>query len=138
MRHLAAKAGLADRFEIDSAGTAAYHAGEPPDERATTAALGRGVRLVHRARAFAASDFERFDHVLAMDRENLGALRRMAPSDAARDKIELLRRWDPTAPGGAEVPDPYYGGARGFEEVLDIAERACAGLLADLRERHGL
>jgi protein-tyrosine phosphatase len=138
MRHLAKAAGVDEALHIDSAGTAAYHVGEEPDARTVSAARARGIHLRHRAQAFRADDFDRFDHVLAMDRSNLSTLQRMAPSREAKEKLALLRSWDPTAQEGAEVPDPYYGGDDGFEEVLDIAERACAGLLAHLREKYGL
>jgi len=131
-RHLVAEGRHHDAFEIDSAGTAAYHEGEPPDRRSTTTAQLRGVELTGRARQFRPEDFERFDHVLAMDRSNRDALRRMAPSDAARAKVRLLRDFEPDAPDDAEVPDPYYGGADGFDRVLDICMASCEGLLAHL------
>ena len=138
MRRLIRAARLDEIIFVDSAGTAAFHVGELPDARSRRAANARATPLEHRARAFRQDDFDRFDLVLAMDRQNLTALRELASNEDARAKIELLRAYDPTAPAGAEVPDPYYGGARGFEEVLDIAERACEGLLARLRERHAL
>ena len=125
-------AGLADAVEIDSAGTGDHHVGEPPDRRSAAAAAARGVRLRGRARQFVRADFARFDLVLAMDRANLEALRRLAPDDAARAKIHLFRSFDPIAPAGAEVPDPYYGGADGFDEVLDLCEAAATGLIAAL------
>lgn len=133
-RHLVAEAGLDDRLEIDSAGTAAYHAGESPDRRSAATARRRGVSLVGRARQFIREDFERFDHVLAMDRSNLDALLRLAPSDTARAKVRLLRDHDPDSPPGAEVPDPYYGGPDGFDDVFDICMAACRGLLRELSD----
>jgi protein-tyrosine phosphatase len=119
---------------IDSAGTGDWHVGDPPDRRAAAEARVRGIVLDHRARQFSRADFARFDLVLAMDRENLGNLRRLAPDDAARAKIHLLRSFDPDS-AGAElgVPDPYYGGDSGFTQVYDVIEAACAGLLAHLR-----
>jgi len=138
MRNTVVKAGLEDLVFIDSAGTAAYHAGEPPDHRATRAALARGIRLTHKAQAFGRDDFARFDHVLAMDQNNLSVLQALAPSAVERVKVELFRRFDPSAERNAEVPDPYYGGARGFDEVLDMAERAANGLLAHLRTQYRL
>lgn len=132
--HLVAQAGRADAFEIDSAGTAAYHEGERPDRRALATARARGVELPGRARQFRPADFERFDHVLAMDRDNLRELMRLAPDDAARAKLALLRSFDPDAPHGAEVPDPYYGGADGFERVFEICLAACRGFLAHVDE----
>ena len=126
MRKLAADAGVA--VVIDSAGTGGYHVGEPPDERATEAAARRGIELDHAARKFTCADLDRFDLVLAMDRSNLAALQQLA-GGRATPALRLLRSFDPTAPAGAEVPDPYYGGDRGFDDVLDQCERACAGLL---------
>jgi len=138
MRHLVEHAGLSERFELDSAGTDAYHAGEHPDQRATAAAELRGIRLAGRARRFQPADWARFDYVLAMDAQNHRDLERSAPSESAREKLSLLRSFDPSAPSGASVPDPYYGGDDGFTEVLDICERACQKLLERLRDRHRL
>lgn len=138
MRHLIDNAGLSDRFDLDSAGTDAYHAGESPDQRATAAARARGIRLQGKARRFTRADWDRFDYVLAMDIQNHRDLERSAPSEVARAKLSMLRSFDPTAPDGASVPDPYYGGDDGFTEVLDICERACRHLLDELRARHGL
>ncbi|MCA9707337.1 MAG: low molecular weight phosphotyrosine protein phosphatase [Myxococcales bacterium] len=136
-RHLVEQGGHADAFEIDSAGTAAYHAGERPDRRSAATAHARGVPLPGRARQFRRDDFDRFDHILAMDRSNRDALRRLAPSDAARAKVRLLRDHDPQSPPEAEVPDPYYGGPDGFDHVFDICMAACEGLLAQLLEARG-
>jgi protein-tyrosine phosphatase len=129
--------GLAERFQVDSAGTAAYHLGKRPDPRTLAAAARRGVALPSLARQFQRGDFARFDYVLAMDGENLSELRALAPDADARQRLHLLRSFEPGA-AAVDVPDPYYGGAQGFETVLDICERACAGLLRELRERHGL
>jgi protein-tyrosine phosphatase len=129
-RDRAARQGLA--VVIDSAGTAAYHTGELPDPRTRKAALARGVELTHRARQVAPSDFERFDWLLAMDRQNHEDLLARAPREH-RAKVRLFRSFDPTAPASAEVPDPYYGGPSGFEEVLDQCERAADGLVEFLR-----
>jgi protein-tyrosine phosphatase len=131
MRMLVERRGLAHAFELDSAGTSAHHAGELPDPRSRAAARRRRIELEHRARGVVEEDFRRFDHLVAMDASNLAALTRMRPHDA-RAQLALLRSFDPTAPHRAEVPDPYYGGADGFEEVLDLVERACAGLLERL------
>ncbi|MEM9456590.1 MAG: low molecular weight protein-tyrosine-phosphatase [Myxococcota bacterium] len=136
-RHLVAEGGHEGTFEIDSAGTAAYHAGEPPDRRSTATAQRRGVALTGSARQFRGSDFYRFDYVLAMDRSNRDALQRLAPDDAAREKLALLRDYDPDAPPDAEVPDPYYGGPEGFDRVFDICMAACRGLLAELTRDNG-
>lgn len=134
MRHLLEQEALTDRVEVDSAGTAAYHAGEPPDRRATRAALARGIRLGGLARAFRASDWDEFDYVLAMDAENFDDLAAAAPN-VHRSKLHLLREFDPDSADDAGVPDPYYGGAAGFEHVIDLCEAACRGLIRHLRER---
>ncbi len=126
MRRLVADAGLDDVVEIDSAGTGGWHAGEPPDARATTAARQRGVILQGGARQVRPEDFERFDLIVAMDRENLRELRALAPDDDAREKLRLLV-------AGRDVPDPYYGGDRGFETVLDMVGAGCRELLDELR-----
>lgn len=137
MRSLVARAGLEGLVEVESAGTAGYHAGEPADARAIAAGRARGVELAGRARQFVAEDFARFDLVLAMDRSNLDDLVDLAPDDEARGKVRLLRSFDASSPRGASVPDPYYGGDEGFAEVVDICERACVGLLDHLRSRLG-
>jgi protein-tyrosine phosphatase len=143
MRALVAREGLQDRIQLESAGTGAWHVGSAPDERATAAALTRGVELEGRARQVMPEDFEEFDLLLAMDRENLRELRRLAPSDELRAKVRLLREFDPAsaalgpageAGGELDVPDPYYGGAGGFDEVFELVQAACEGLLERLRE----
>jgi protein-tyrosine phosphatase len=135
MRELVSRAGLREQIEIDSAGTGAWHIGELPDPRARTAARARGIELESRARQVDGEDFERFDLILAMDRSNLADLRRIAPEGPARAQLALLREFDPRslAAGDLEIPDPYHGGPRGFEAVLDLVEAACAGLLASVR-----
>ena len=135
MRHLLREEGLEDEIVIDSAGTGAWHAGNPPDRRATAAARQRGIVLDGAARQVRPSDFEEFDLLLVADRENLADLRAIAPDDAARAKVRLLREFDPASAGAPDldVPDPYYGGPDGFEDVLDLVEGACRGLLAEVR-----
>jgi protein-tyrosine phosphatase len=135
MGALVRKAGLQERIVLDSAGTGAWHVGEPPDERATQAALHRGIALESVARQVRPEDFERFDLILAMDASNQHALRRLAPDDAAREKVRLLREFDPASSGlhDLDVPDPYYDRARGFEIVLDQIQAACAGLVEHVR-----
>ena len=137
MRLALARAGLAERVTIDSAGTGGWHVGELPDPRTRAAAARRGIDLDHRGRQFRRDDFARFELVLAMDAANHRALVALAPDPAARAKVRLFRSFDPAAPAGAEVPDPYYGDGDGFEEVLDICEAACAGLVAHLRAQLG-
>jgi protein-tyrosine phosphatase len=132
LRALAASEARDMVIEIDSAGTAGYHIGMPPDVRSQAAARRRGYEMsALRARIVEPLDFERFDLVLAMDRENLGVLRARAPA-ARRARVRLFLEFAPEA-GTAEVPDPYYGGVNGFEEVLDLIEAAARGLLAHLR-----
>ncbi len=134
MRGLVRDAGLEDRIEIDSAGTGGWHAGAPPDARATETAARRGLALEGAARKVEPEDFERFDLILAMDRENLANLRAIAPDEDAAGKVRLLREFDPGSQGAPDldVPDPYYGGPDGFEEVLDLVEAACRGLLREV------
>ena len=128
---------LSDAIEVDSAGTYAYHVGEPPDERARATAMKRGVDLGgQHARRVAESDFQEFDYVLAMDRDNYDKLLSICPPDHA-DKLRLFLEYAPEL-GMQEVPDPYYGGVTGFERVLDLIEQASRGLLVDIREQHGV
>lgn len=134
-RHQVQEAGLADEFVIDSAGTGAWHAGEPADRRMQEAATQRGVRLSSIARQVVASDFEDYDWILAMDGSNLRHLRRMAHA-SHHQKIRKFRDFDPDAPG-SDVPDPYYGDADGFTDVLDIVTRTSRALLAHLRGSPG-
>jgi protein-tyrosine phosphatase len=134
LRTLAAREAPELALEVDSAGTAAYHVGQAPDPRTRAAAARRGYDLsALRARSLEPGDFERFDLILAMDRENLTALRRRAPAHV-HERLRLFLEFSPDETP-AEVPDPYYGGPNGFEEVLDLIETATRGLLAHLRER---
>ena len=135
MRALVEEAGLGRQVQLDSAGTGAWHVGEPPDRRAIAAARARGIELHGAAREVTRTDFDDFDLVLAMDRSNMRALRRLAPSEEAREKVRLLREFDPASAGATDldVPDPYYGAAGGFDEVLDLVQAACAGLLDYIR-----
>ena len=129
--------GLADRIQVDSAGTQAYHVGEPPDARAQQAALRRGVDLSgQRARRVRPGDFLEFDYILAMDRSNYDDLRSVSHPDY-EERVRLFLEFA-SASGVQDVPDPYYGGAQGFERVLDLIEEAAEGLLADIRARHKL
>src|SRR5687768_4500620 len=127
MRGLVRDAGLEDEIRIDSAGTGGWHVGAPPDSRATEAAGRRGLTLEGAARKFTPADFDDFDLILAMNRENLRDMRALAPDDEARAKVRLLREYDPDSSGAPDldVPDPYYGGPSGFEDVLDQVEAAC-------------
>lgn len=136
-RGLVEQAGLTDELVIDSAGTSGWHLNEAPDERATDAAAERGYELSGGSRQFTASDFDRFDYVIAMDSENVADLGDICRDGGDRKKIALLRDHDADAVG-EDVPDPFYGGGGGFQEVLDICERGCQGLLESIRKEHGL
>lgn len=129
-------AGLEAHFEIDSAGTGDWHAGELAHPPTRAHARTRGVEITHRARQIRPADLDGFDHLLVMDASNLKNVLALARSDAQRAKVRLFRDHEPGAEKGAEVPDPYYTG--GFAEVFEICERASLGLLGALRERHGL
>ena len=120
--------------ELDSAGTHSYHVGHPPDRRAQNAAEARGVDLsTIRARRVKEEDFSRFDLILAMDEDNLAELEAIRPVDASA-QVRLLLDFAPSS-GMTEVPDPYYGGPNGFEQVLDLVEEAAAGLMAEIAQR---
>lgn len=134
---LVEKHSLADIIAIDSAGTHAYHIGEPPDARASAAALNRGIDLsAQQARRVSPDDFERFDYVLAMDNDNYELLAASCPS-GFESRLRLFLDFAPDLEA-REVPDPYYGGGSGFERVLDLIEQASEGLLAEIRQQHGL
>ncbi|MBL8704320.1 MAG: low molecular weight phosphotyrosine protein phosphatase [Rhodospirillales bacterium] len=127
-RHVAAEAGLADRFHVDSAGTHGYHLGEPPDARAVALALKRGYDLsALRARQFTAADYADFDLLLAMDRGHLKIMRRLAPPRDA-ERARLFLSYAPAC-GIDDVPDPYYGDERDFARTLDLIERGSRALL---------
>ena len=133
-RDVAAREAPDMKFQVESAGTAAYHVGQAPDPRTRAAALRRGYDLSPlRARVIEPPDFETFDLILAMDRENLDDLKLRAPQNA-QERLRLFLEFTPDL-GTTEVPDPYYGGSNGFEEVLDLVEAASRGLLQHIRER---
>ena len=134
MADLVEKAGLADQITIDSAGTGPWHVGELPDARARAAAKKRGLHLTSRGRQLSEADFDRFDLIVVMDDVNLRHVEQMA-GRRTTPEIRLLRSFDPASPPNAHVPDPYAGGADGFEHVLDLCEAACAGLLAYAKSR---
>jgi protein-tyrosine phosphatase len=157
MRALVADAGLQDSIQLDSAGTGAWHVGSPPDERAAAVALPHAIVLDGRARQVRREDFDDFDLLLAMDRSNLRELRQQARGEAERAKVRLLREFDPASgaqgacsPAGwiggknsvpegrvrddLDVPDPYYGGAGGFDKVFELVHAACEGLLEQIRD----
>ena len=134
-RELADRAGLLEDLVIDSAGTGAWHVGESPDRRMRQAALRHGYRLEGRARRVEASDYARFDLIFAMDSDNLDSLQRSCPTQHAH-KVRLLGDLDSSQPG-ADVPDPYYGGTRGFDVVVEMVERCCQRLVASLQDGSG-
>ncbi len=130
-RHFVEQEGLGDHIEIDSAGTHAYHVNEPADHRASAAAARRGYSLEGiRARRVEEADFSRFDYIIAMDRDNLAVLEEQISADHS---VSLHLFLEFAQASGDEVPDPYYGGASGFERVLDLVEDASRGLLDKLR-----
>ena len=134
-RHVVEKAGLTEFYEIDSAGTNGYHDGELPDPRMRRHGALRGYDFKSISRQVPPGDFKRFDHIVAMDESNITNLRSFCPSEDLFAKVSKMTDYN-TELQHPEVPDPYYGGANGFELVLDIVEDACQGLLNQLeRER---
>lgn len=134
-RSLVDREGLGHLIRIDSAGTHAYHVGNPPDRRARETASGRGIDLSDLvARRVEVEDFEQFDYLLAMDQENFLALSEICPRPHL-DKVQMFMDFAPHM-RTREVPDPYYGGPAGFERVFDLVEAAAEGLLHDIRQRH--
>ncbi|MEV0596522.1 low molecular weight protein-tyrosine-phosphatase [Nonomuraea cavernae] len=132
LRHTLTEHGLAKRVMVDSAGTGGWHAGDSMDERALRTLTDHGYDgSAHRARQFTEDWFDRYDLVLAMDRDNLAFLRRMAPLGS---EVRLFRSFDPNASEGAEVPDPYYGGTEGFEEVLELVRAASEGIVKHIAD----
>ena len=129
---LAEKKGVENLYEVDSAGTIAYHAGERPDSRMREVAAERGLVYSGRARQFTEDDFDKFDLIIAMDKENKRSLLNWAVSSEQSDKIHLMREFDPEAGKNLNVPDPYYGGPGGFISTFDIIKRACEGLMKEL------
>jgi protein-tyrosine phosphatase len=134
MNYLIAQAGLSDRIQCDSAGTASYHVGSPPDRRMAIAAQQQGITLRGSARQFSAADFEAFDRILAMDRENFNNICALDPAGNYRSKVQLMCDFC-TRHSLQEVPDPYYGGSEGFNQVIDLLFDACEGLLHDVNQQ---
>lgn len=132
LRMLVERAGMADRVEIDSAGTYGGHSGERSDPRMRRAAEARGIEMTHRARQVREEDFDSFDRIIAMDDNNYEALFRLAPSRAAGEKIYRFREFLRHHPDWSYIPDPYYEGHEGFELVLDLLEDGCNTLLEQL------
>jgi protein-tyrosine phosphatase len=125
---------LDQKIFVSSAGTGDWHIGNLPDERMRQTAQSKGIKLESRAQQFQSKDFNRFNLVLAMDHSNLARLTEIAPSNLPSDKLMLFRSFDPESNGGQEdVPDPYYGGAKGFEEVYHMVERTCPKILVYIK-----
>ena len=137
MLHLLHREGLSDQVRVESAGTAGYHVGASADLRSAQAARRRGITLPSRAQQFERDDFQRFDYVLCMDGNNYSDLAVLA-RDEDKQKLFLLRDFDPDSEKGSHVPDPYYGGPQGFDEVLDLCFAACEHFLQYLIEEHDL
>ncbi len=134
-KHTVRKAGLEHEIFVDSAGTHAYHIGEPPDRRTQNSALKRGYHMHDlRARRVAANDFSDFHYILAMDHENLALLQQRCP-DQYNSKLELFMNYSKGLYSNQEVADPYFGGDQGFELVLDMVEEASQGLLEHICNR---
>ena len=129
MKHLLEESGLGNEFVVDSAGISSYHQGELPDSRMRAHAIRRGYELTHRSRSVRTEDFYNFDLIIGMDNRNIDDLKDRAPSPEEWKKIHLMTEYCTRFTHADHVPDPYYGGAEGFEYVLDLLEDACAGLL---------
>jgi protein-tyrosine phosphatase len=137
MNHLVSEANLSESVICDSAGTGGYHIGAPPDRRMTAAAQRRGITLLGQARQFQRSDFEEFDLILAMDKDNYRDILSLDPSGKYRDKVKLICDFASHHPE-REVPDPYYGGVEGFNKVIDLLLDACEGLLKHVVQIYSL
>jgi protein-tyrosine phosphatase len=132
MNHLIAQRGLTGQICCDSAGTSSYHIGSPPDRRMTAAAQQRGIAMGGAGRQFTTADFEAFDLILAMDRDNYAGIRALDPAGRYADKVKMMCDFC-TEHRLREVPDPYYGGEQGFQAVIDLLLDACGGLLDHLQ-----
>jgi len=136
-RHLLEEEGLDQRIRVDSAGTGSWHVGESPDLRSARTAARHGITLEGSARQVRPEDFRSFDYMVAMDQSNLENLEEMRNAVGGETALYLLREFDPQGGPGAEVPDPYYGGPGGFDDVYDMVERACRGLLDHILAEQG-
>ena len=133
LQHLVDQAGLSDQFEIESAGTIGFHVGSPPDSRMQHSMRARDIPIIGRSRQLKASDLAYYDLILAMDKDNLADARALDPTGELKHKVQLFCDYC-TEHRETEVPDPYYGGDRGFEHVLDLIEDGCANLLKQLHD----
>jgi len=136
-RHLAEERGVSGKYQVDSAGTSSFHVGEEPDPRMRKVARRKGLEYTGRSRQFQPEDFDRFDLIIAMDPDNRRQLLAMAATPEEREKVRLLREYDPQGGEDQGVPDPYYGGMRGFEKVWDIVRRSTENLLDKLEADAG-
>ncbi len=136
--HIIENEGIADRFEVDSAGTSGYHSGEQADQRMRKTAISHGIRLTSRARKLTEEDLDAFDYILPMDHSNLSNIQRIMVSNKEhRAQVILMRDFDPE-PEDGNVPDPYYGGISGFEDVYQILLRSNQQLLKKIRADHSI
>ena len=136
-RHAVKERNLTSYFEIDSCGTSDYHIGDSPDSRTIANASKNGLHIEHKARQLVSEDLERFDYVIAMDKSNLQNILKLDPSGRHRDKIHLMRDFDPIEKG-TEVPDPFFGGDEGFQNVFQILKRSVNHFLDILVEKHNI
>lgn len=137
--HLVKEAGLQDQIAVDSCGTSGWHTGELPDRRMRETAHAHGIALPSRARQLRESDFVEFDYILPMDQHNyrqVMAMRQRVPH--AKAQVYMMRYFDELVSADEDVPDPYYGGQQGFEQVYRMLRRCCERLLAHIREAHQL
>lgn len=130
-KHRLKQRGIEDQFEVDSCGTANYHIGDPPDSRTIANAQRHGITIDHIGRQLQAEDLDYFDLILAMDKSNLANIFRLQNKEEQIGKITLMREYDPLQ-NGEEVPDPYYGGEKGFQNVYEILDRSTESLLDKL------
>ena len=126
---------LDQRILVSSAGTSGWHVGDLPDQRMCQTAQSKGIQLKSRAHQFQRKDFDHFNLILAMDQSNLGKLEEIAPKTLPKDKLMLFRSFDPENKNGLDVPDPYYGGTKGFDDVYRMVERTCPPILAYIKSR---
>jgi len=136
-RHVLDEEGVSDRFRVDSAGTGSWHVGESPDHRSVRTAATHGITLSGHSRQVQPEDFRDFHYIVAMDRSNLEDLEKYRSGVGGDVSLYLLREFDPEGGPGAEVPDPYYGGPDGFEQVFEMVERSCRALLDHILQEHG-
>lgn len=133
-KYLVEEQGLDHQFLIDSAGIGGWHIGQLPDPRMRQCGVRHGYRFESRARQFSKSDFSRFDHIIVMDAENYRDVTSMASSEEEKSKVSFMTDYCTRHKDATSVPDPYYGGPRGFDLVIELLEDACLGLLERLKE----